>query len=72
MIYGNTQDNAYRVVFAVQRQDDQPATRIDTGLTAMWVLNELVIPINADAEGVLRNVAQTVRRETTGHGGTPR
>ncbi len=63
-------DNEYPVVLAIQHGEETPLTRIDTGLTASWVRNELVIPIDADAvDDVLRIVAQTVRREATGHGG---
>lgn len=57
-------DNAYPIVFAVQRDEGVPPTRIETGLTAMWYRNELIIPIDVDAvDDVLRIVAETVRWE---------
>lgn len=58
------QPNEYSVVFAIAQADSEEIKRIDTGLVAVWLVNELVIPVAADqVQDVLRIVVQTVRRE---------
>lgn len=57
-------DNCYPIVIGLQRPDGGPMTRIDSGLTASWNRNELVIiALPDDLLALLDDLRETVRRE---------
>lgn len=56
--------NEYPVVLALVSEDGRIVTRLDIGLVAKWMDNELVIPLDQDdASEHFQDIAETIRRE---------